>query len=167
MSNRGEGGLGAILSIVALAAIGAFMYWLNQQSRAIEAERVAAIQAQEEAERDLNAGDLLTDASGAINRRVVIEGIRVASGLGEGAFSIALSSTAAYPVLMESDPIQRLRMSNITIYGGDSIFVSGQIYTFNDSIGNAWVEQGAVNEGMGESIPSSPTFLLADSVIVY
>lgn len=167
MSNRGEGGLGAILSIVALAAIGAFMYWLNTQSRAIEAERVAAIEAQEEAERDFDAGDLLTNAAGAVNRRVVIEGIRVASGLGEGAFSIALSSDVAYPVLMEGDPIQRLRMSNITIYGGDSLYVSGQVYTFNDSIGNAWVEQGAVNEGMGESIPTSPTFLLADSVVVY
>ena len=167
MSNKGEGGLGVILTIVALAAIGAFMYWLNLQSQGIEAERAAAEAAEVEAARDLAAGDLIADPQAALGRRVVIEGIRVASGLGEGAFSLALSDNVAYPVLLESDPIQRLRMANITIYGGDSIFVSGQVYTFTDSIGGTWVEAGAVQETMAGMIPASPTFLLADSVFVH
>ena len=166
MSNRGEGSLGAILSVVAIAAIGAFMFWLNAQSREIEEERAAAAAALAEAERDLNAGDLLTDPSGAVGRRTVIDSIRVAAGLGEAAFAIALSETVQSPVLMASDPIQRLRMAGITLYGGDIVFVSGQVFTFNDSIANVWVEQGAVNEGMGEQIPTAPTFLLADSVTV-
>ncbi|WP_419163635.1 hypothetical protein [Candidatus Palauibacter sp.] len=167
MSNRGEGGLGVILSIVALAAMGTFMYWLNLQSREIEMARVEAEEAALDAERDLNAGDLMADPRAALGRRVVIQGIRVATGLGQGAFALALSDSVAYPVLMESDPIQRLRMANITIYGGDSVFVSGQIFTYNDSIGVAWVTSGAVQEGMGERIPISPTFLLADSVLVH
>lgn len=167
MSNRGEGGLGVILSIVALAAIGGFMYWLNLQSRGIEEARAAAEAAEVEAARDLDASDLLANPQGAASRRVVIEGIRVASGLGQGSFALQLAENVAYPVLMEPDPIQRLRMSNTTIYGGDSVFVSGQIYTFNDSIASIWVESGAVQEGMGEMIPSSPTFLLADSVHVH
>ncbi|WP_420635342.1 hypothetical protein [Candidatus Palauibacter sp.] len=167
MSNRGEGGLGVILSIVALAAMGAFMYWLNLQSREIEMARVEAEAAALDEERDLNAGDLMADPRAALGRRVVIQGIRVATGLGQGAFALALSDSVAYPVLMESDPIQRLRMANITIYGGDSVFVSGQIFTYNDSIGVAWVTSGAVQEGMGERIPMSPTFLLADSVLVH
>ena len=167
MSNRGEGGLGIILTIVALAAIAAFMYWLNLQSQDIEAERVAAEEAAVEAARDLTAGDLIADPRAALGRRVVIEGIRVASGLGEGAVALALTDDMAYPVLFEPDPIQRLRAANITIYGGDSLFVSGEVYTFTDSIGATWVTAGAVREDMAGSIPSSPSFLLADSVFVY
>lgn len=166
MSNRGEGGLGAILSIVALAAIAAFMFWLNQQSRRIDEERAAAAAEQVEAERDLNAGDLLADPRGAVGRFTIIDSIRVATGLGQGAFALALSDDVAYPVLMGSDAIQRLRMANITIYGGDVVYVEGQIYTFNDSIRGQWVAQGAVDAAMEASIPNSPTFLLADSVVV-
>ena len=166
MSNRGEVGLGAILSIVALGAIGSFMWWLNQQSQQIEEERAIFAATQVEAARDWNAGDLLSDPRGAVGHRVVIDSIRIAAGLGEGAFALSLSDGVNYPVLMESDPIQRLRMANITIYGGDNVYVSGQVYTFNDSISAVWVEQGAVNEGMGDQIPVTPTFLLADSVIV-
>jgi hypothetical protein len=167
MSNRGEGGLGVILGIVAIAAIAGFMYWLNLQSQGIAAERIAAEEAEVEAARDLNAGDLLNNPRGAVGRRVVIEGIRVASGLGEGALLLSLSDSLAYPVLMESDPIQRLRMADVTIYGGDSVFVSGEVYTFNDSIGATWVTAGAVREEMAGMIPTSPTFLLADSVFVH
>ena len=166
MSNRAEGGRRAILTIVALGSIVTLMWWLNQQSQQIEEERAAIAAAAAEAVRDWNAGDLLTDPRGAVGRRVVIDEITIASGLGEGAFSVALSDAVTYPVLMESDPIQRLRMANITIYGGDNIYVSGQVYTFNDSISAVWVDQGAVNEGMGDQIPVSPTFLLADSVLV-
>jgi len=166
MSDKGEGGLRAILTIVALGAIGGLMWWLNQQSGQIEEERAAFAAAAVEAVRDWNAGDLLSDPRGAVGRRVVIDDIAIASGLGEGAFSLALSDAVTYPVLMESDPIQRLRMANVTIYGGDKVYVSGQIYSFNDSISAVWVDQGAVNEGMGDQIPVSPTFLLADSVIV-
>ncbi len=167
MSNKGEGGLGVILSIVALAAIGGFMYWLSLQSRDIEEARAEAEAAAVEAARDLDASDLLVNPGGAVNRRVVIPGIRVSTGLGEGAFALQLSPDVAYPVLLEADPIQILRMSETTIYGGDSVAVSGQVYTFNDSIAAVWVESGAVMENMSGLIPSSPTFLLADSVFVH
>ena len=167
MSNRGEGGLGVILSIVALAAIGGFMYWLSLQSRDIEEARAQAEAEAVELARDLDATDLLANPQGAVNRQVMIEGIRVATGLGEGAFALELAPGVAYPVLLQPDPIQILRMSEVTIYGGDSVLVRGQVFTFNDSIAGAWVESGAVQEGMGELIPSSPTFLLADSVHVH
>ena len=167
MSNRGEGGLGIILTIVALAAIGGFMYWLNLQSREIEAIRAEEDAAALEAARDLDASDLLQDPTGALNRRVVVPSVLVATGLGEGAFAIQLASDVAFPVLLEPDPIQILRMTETTIYGGDRVFVSGQVYTFNDSIAGVWVESGAVMETMSEMIPVSPTFLLADSVYVH
>lgn len=167
MSNRGEGGLGAILSVVALVAIGAFMFWLNQQSNRIDVEREAAAEAAAEAERDLSAGDILADPVGVIGRHAAMDSMRVAAGLGQAAFSLALTDSIAFPVLMASDPLQRLRALNITLYGGDVVYVAGRIYPLNDSIRAEWVSQGAVNEGMGESIPTTPSFLLADSVVVY
>lgn len=167
MSNRGEGGLGAILSVVALVAIGAFMFWLNQQSNEIDAERAAAAAAQAEAERDVSAGDLLADPTGSIGRHAVMDSVRVAAGLGQAVFALALTDSVAFPVLMDSDPIQRLRAAGITLYGGDVVYVAGRIYPLNDSIRGAWVTQGAVDEGMRADIPTSPSFLLADSVVVY
>ena len=167
MSNRGEGGLGAILSVVALVAIGAFMFWLNQQSDQVDAERAAAAAAAVEGERNVTAGDILADPSGTIGRHAVMDSVRVAAGLGQGAFALALTDSVAFPVLMASDAIQRLRMANITLYGGDIVYVEGRIYPLNDSIRGEWVTRGAVDEGMRASIPTTPSFLLADSVVVY
>jgi len=167
MSNRGEGGLGAILSVVALVAIGAFMWWLHQQSNLIEVQRAADAAAAIEVERDLGAGDLLADPSAAVGRSVVMDSISVGAGLGDGALTLNLSEATAFPVLLAPDAIQRLRAQNITLYGGDLVFLRGRVYTLNDSIRGEWVAQGAVNEGMAESIPASPSFLLADSIYVY
>lgn len=167
MSNRGEGGLGAILSVVALVAIGAFMFWLNQQSDEIDAERAAAAEAEAEAERDLSAGDLLADPTGSIGRHAVMDSVRVQAGLGQAAFALALTDSIAFPVLMASDAIQRMRAAQITLYGGDLVYVEGRIYPLNDSIRGEWVTRGAVDEGMRASIPTAPSFLLADSVVVY
>jgi len=167
MSNRGEGGLGAILSVVALVAIGAFMFWLNQQSDQVDAERAAAAAAAVEGERNVTAGDILADPSGTIGRHAVMDSVRVAAGLGQAAFALALTDSVAFPVLMASDAIQRLRMANITLYGGDIVYVEGRIYPLNDSIRGEWVTRGAVDEGMRASIPTTPSFLLADSVVVY
>ncbi len=167
MSNKGEGSLGVVLSIVALVAIGAFMFWLNQQSNQIEAERAAAQAAAAVEVPDVNAGDLLANPAGVVGRHAVIDSVRVATGLGQGAFALALTDSVAYPVLMGSDAIQRLRMANITIYGGDIVYVEGQVYTLNDSIRGEWVRQGAVDGNMQARIPVLPSFLLADSVRVY
>ncbi|MFV1985927.1 MAG: hypothetical protein ACC682_01485 [Gemmatimonadota bacterium] len=167
MSNRGEGTIGAILSVVALVAIGAFMYWLYVESRGIEVQRAEAVAAELEADREYDAGDLLADPQAAMGRDVVIDTIRVAAGLGAGAFAMELSETVTYAVLLSPDAIQRLRMANITLYGGDRVFVSGRIYTLNDSIRGVWVTEGAVDAGMAESIPRGPTFLLADSLLVH
>ncbi len=162
-----RGVVGLIVTPAAVVAVAGFVYWLSTQSRQVREERAERFAAAVEAESDLDAADLAADPVAALGRRVVISGVAVATGLGDAAFALRLPNEAAYPVLMESMPIQRLRMSNTTIYGGDSVFVSGHVFTFNDSISNAWITQGAVNEGMGELIPQSPTFLLADSVVVH
>lgn len=163
MRERGEGGVGTVLSIVALVAIGAFMYWLYVQSNQVEEPPPVPTE-----EVALGAADLAADPVGSIGRRAELDSIRVASGLGQGVFSVQLDSALVYPVLMNPDAIQRLRAANVTsLYGGDVVYVGGRVYTLNDSIRAAWVEGGAVDESMAGDVPVSPSFVLADSVVVY
>lgn len=166
MTERGEGGVGTVLSIVALVAIGAFMYWLYTQSSQIEEPPPMVDEMGDEVM--LGAADLASNPAGSVGRRAELDSIRIAAGLGQGVFTVELNDTLAYPVLMDPDAIQRLRASDITtLYGGDMVYVGGRVYTLNDSIRAAWVEGGAVDESMAADLPASPSFVLADSVLVY
>ncbi len=168
MSNRGEGWIGIVLGAAAVGAILALFLWLGDQTEQVEADRAAAAAAAVEAERDFNAVDLLEDPTGSIGRNVVIEGIRIMNGLGQAAFSIALNETEEYPVLLSVTPIERLRAEGIsTLYGGDSVYLAGRVYSFNDSIAQVWVDTEAVRPDAGEMIPESVSFLLADSIVVH
>lgn len=161
MTSNGEGGIGTLLSFVALVAIGVFLVWLYRESSQIE----TAVEPVEEVV--LAAGDILADPAAAIGSRASLDSIPVATGLGQGAFALSLSESTPYPVLMSPDVIQRLRAVGIRVFGGDTIFVSGHVYTMNDSIASEWIKQGAVDQEMGGSLPATVSFLLADSVVVY
>jgi hypothetical protein len=163
MTSKGEGGIGTLLSIVALVAIGVFLFWLYQESGQIES--TADDQAIEQVA--LDAGDILANPAAAVGRRASIDSISVATGLGQGAFALNLSETFAYPVLMSADAIQRLRGTGVSVFGGDMVYVEGQVYTLNDSIASAWIQEGAVDQAMAGSLPATVSFLLADSVVVY
>lgn len=161
MTSKGEGGIGTLLSIVALVAIGVFLVWLYRESSQIEtvAEPVEEVV--------LAAGDILADPAAAIGNRASLDSIPVATGLGQAAFALSLSESTPYPVLMSSDAIQRLRATGVSVFGGDVVYVEGQIYTMNDSIASEWIRQGAVDQAMAASLPATVSFLLADSVVIY
>ncbi len=162
MTNKGEGGVGTLLSIVALIAIGVFMWWLYQESTSIETVTPGDVE-----ETPLTLAEIAANPAAAVGRHATLDSASVAIGLGQGAFTLRFDSATAYPVLLSPDAIQRLRMQNITVFGGDVVYVDGQIYTFNDSIAGAWVTQQAVEASMVANIPSMPSFLLADTVFVY
>ena len=162
MTSKGEGGIGTLLSIVALVAIGVFLFWLYQESGQIEGPVEAPVD-----QPTLTAGDILGDPGAAIGRRAALDSIAVATGLGQGAFALSLSESVTYPVLMSADAIQRLRATGVSVFGGDVVFVEGQIYTLNDSIASAWIQEGAVDQAMAGSLPATVSFLLADSVVIY
>jgi hypothetical protein len=162
MTSKGEGGIGTLLSIVALVAIGVFLVWLYRESSQIETTTI-----EPEEEVMITAGDILADPSAAIGRRASLDSIPVTTGLGQGAFALTLSESMSYPVLMTADAIQRLRATGISVFGGDVVYVRGQIYTMNDSIASEWIRQGAVDQAMAGSLPATVSFLLADSVLVY
>ena len=162
MRCKGEGGIGTLLSIVALAAIGVFLVWLYRESSQIETTAIEPVE-----EVVLTAGDILADPAAAIGSRASLDSIPVATGLGQGAFALSLSESTPYPVLMSPDAIQRLRGVGISVFGGDVVFVSGHVYTMNDSIASEWIRLGAVDQALAGSLPASVSFLLADSVVVY
>lgn len=162
MRSKGEGGIGILLSIVALVAIGLFLFWLYRESSQLETTSVEPVE-----EVALTAGDILADPSAAIGRQASLDSIPVAIYLGQAAFALSLSESVSYPVLMSSDAIQRIRASGVSVFGGDVVYVRGQIYTMNDSIASEWIRQGAVDQAMAGSLPATVSFLLADSVVVY
>ena len=163
MTSKGGAGIGVLLSVIAIVAVGVFMFWLNQ--RVAELPDPDAMVVEEQA--PLTAAELLASSGRVVGRRAQLDSIPVALGLGRAVFSISLSDSTAYPVLLNADWIARLQARGTRLYGGDRVSVHGQIFTLNDSIRVEWVEQGAVDQGMVVSLPRTSSFLLADSVEVH
>lgn len=163
MAERGASRLGTVLTIAALVSVGVFLFYLNRQATQLPA---SAEEVSEE-EQLVSAADLLASPTTHVGRRASIDSIRVAAGLGQAAFSLALDDSTAYPVLLNPDMIQRLRRANTSVYGGDLVYVGGSIFTLTDSIRSEWVAQGAVEEALQGSLPATPSFLFADSVVIY
>ncbi len=164
MQRKGAAGLTTVLGVAAVVLTAGFLFWLYQRSSTLEEgvqpvmEDTAAV---EEGPPALTLEELTADPAAAIGRRAALEGAEVAGSLGRGAFVVQMGETG-YPVLLSGDLIQR----DLQLYGGDVVSVWGRVYTLNDSIQGAWVEAGAVNEGQRAAIPSSASFLLADSLVI-
>lgn len=161
MSRFDSRGNATLLTVLAVALIGGFMYWLYWRAQNLETTFQATQQADTAAEQVLTSMDSLAAAPAALSgERVRFDSAAVGKGLGRGVFTLRLNDTTAYPVLMNPTLIQR----QVELYGGDMVLVGGRIYTLNDSIRQSWVEGGAVDSAMADQIPSSPTFLLADTL---
>ena len=65
-----------------------------------------------------------------------------------------------YPVLLSPDLIAL----GVAPEGGDRVNLKGHVYTLNDSISLAWLDQGAIESVAG--ISAAESFLLADSLRV-
>jgi hypothetical protein len=165
MTSRGATSLGTVLTVVAVVAVIAFMFWLYRESA--ELPVVDALADVEPTGITVTAADLLADPTGAIGSEVAIDSIGVVMGLGEAVFSLALDETTSYPVLLAPDMLQRFRMQQMRLYGGDAVSVYGRVFTLNDSIRVEWVNQGAVDRAMLTNLPRTSSFILADSVEVF
>jgi hypothetical protein len=161
MSRFDARGNATLLTVLAVALIGGFMYWLYWRAQNLETSFQAAPQ-DTAAEQVMTSVDSLTpdSAGGIAGRRVLFDSALVEQGLGRGVFTLRLDDTTSYPVLMNPSLIQR----QTEMYGGDEVLVGGRIYTLNDSIQASWVESGAVDSSMADAVPASATFLLADTL---
>jgi hypothetical protein len=154
-----------VLTVVAVVAVIAFMFWLYRESG--ELPTVDQFADTDQTRPSVTVADLLTDPAGAVGSEVMIDSIGVVMGLGEAVFSLALDETTSYPVLLDSDMIQRFRMQQMRLYGGDAVALRGRVFSLNDSIRVEWVNQGAVDRAMLTNLPRTPSFILADSVEVF
>lgn len=160
MSRFDSRGNAMLLTVLAVALIGGFLYWLYWRAQNLETSFQVA-QQDTASEQVLSSLDSLAlNPSAAAGRRVRFDSATVGSGLGRGVFTLRLNDTTTYPVLMNASLIQQ----ETELYGGDMVMVGGRIYTFTDSIAQQWVQSGAVDSAMAERVPSTPTFLLADTL---
>lgn len=164
MSNKGATGLSTILGIGALVFTVGFLFWLYQRSQSLEDEVQPVMEdTVGETETPATLADLRQDPEGVVGRRAELDSATVASRLGRGVFSIRLDTASAYPVLFSNELMQEDRQ----IYGGDILFLRGRFFTLSDSIRGAWLDAGVVDSASAGDVPTTPSFLLADSLDIY
>jgi len=156
----GRSGGTLILALLAIAGIGAFFYWLDQESAALDTV-VAPVMEEEVPEAvDLNTAAMAADLQAAIGQQGWLRFVRVDQRLGRAAFSIGLDAENSLPVLLSPDLIRR----GTEVYANDQVNLHGKLFVLNDSIKGEWVSQEAVDAGNAGSIPDTPGFFLADSL---
>ncbi len=157
MRRLGSSGNAPLLAVVTIVALLAFFAWLYLQARNAP-EEVPIVEVEEEASEALALSDLGGDPAALVGNFADIQEAAVRRNLGRGAFLLGVGETATYPVLLSPDLIQQSMLPD----SGDLVAVKGRIYTLNDSIRSAWLEQGAVETLAG--ISAAVSFLLADSL---
>ncbi len=158
MRKIGTAGSAPLLVIISLLALLGFFGWLYMQANA-EVEEVP-IEIEEVEPEAIGLSDLGSPAGELIGKVAEIESGMVVRGLGRGAFTLNLGESMTYPVLLSSDLIAQ----GVAPRDGDRVNLKGRVYTLNDSIRSAWLEQGAIESVAG--ISAAESFLLADSARV-
>lgn len=150
-SRRGAANLGMPLMIVAFLAMIGFLYWLNVQARAHEAERAAAIQEQAAADSaednlgalTISASAIQMDASPYEGQMVKLEDMPVASPLGQQGFWLEMPNKNPFLVSMS----EAVRAEGVTVSAGQHATVIGTVVPMSDSVLNAWSAAGSIGEG--------------------
>lgn len=156
-------GASPLLVLVALVLTGAFFYWLNMQAQEIDENVEATTEEEESGEMaDFVPAQLVEAPESLIGETGVIRNVGVSESLGRGVVTVDLDGDNVYPVLLGPDIISR----GTSLRGGDRITVYGRVYPLNDSIRGAWTEgeRTAVDPGNADAIPSTTSFVLADSL---
>lgn len=150
-----------MLTIVAVLAVGGFLYWLTLQSKAVDREVDAVTEGEASGEtQDIVPAQLVDNPGSLVGTSGALRDVAVKQTLGRGVVTVDLDGTNAYPVLLGSDMIAR----NTQLADGQRITLYGRVYTLNDSIRSAWVAGDAVEQGRANAIPATTSFVLADSV---
>lgn len=160
MGRSGFAGTSSLLLLLAIAAVGGFLFWLYTQAQSLEENVQPVMDDTASGSAAVTLETLATDPASAIGREAVLDTVVVSDRLGRAVFNLRLDDTLSYPVLLEAAFIQR----GLTVYGGDRVTVGGRFYSLNDSIRDEWLSRGAVDTASADAIPAVASFLLADSV---
>lgn len=161
MARSGFRGSSSILLVVALAVMAGFFYWLYNQSQAINEQVTPTMSdSAEQGPPPITLAYLVSSPDSVLGRSATLDSVKVSARLGRGVFTLALNDSTNYPVLLGTRLIQK----GTTVYQYDRVNVGGRFYSLNDSIRSEWVKSGAVDSATAANIPSTPSFLLADTV---
>ena len=164
MESRGASGTTVLLTVVAVAMVGGFMFWLHQRSESLETDVQPVMEdTAATSEEAVGLEALRRDVAAAVGRPGDIDSVQVAQRLSRALFTIQLDTASTFPVFLNTDVLQR----NPQVYGGDRVSLQGRLYILNDSITQSWVRQGAVDSAAVGDVPSVGAFLLADSLEVH
>ena len=154
-------GTSTILMVVAVLAVVGFMWWLDRKAGSLDTQVAPVLEAVEESGPvDLNIAALAADPAAAVGETGYLRSVSVTQRLGRASFAVQLDSAVAFPVLLSSDLIQM----DTQVYAGDMVTLYGHVFTLNDSIRSVWVDQDAVDQENASAIPTSPSFIMADSL---
>ena len=154
-------GASTILMVVAVLAVVGFMWWLDRKAGSLDTQVDPVLEAvTESVPVDLNSAVFASDPASVVDETGYLRSIAVAERLGRGAFTLQLDGDVTYPVLLSSDLIQM----DTQVYAGDMVTLYGHVFTLNDSIRSVWVDQEAVDQENASAIPTSPSFIMADSL---
>lgn len=160
MRRSGFAGTSSLLLLLAIAAVGGFLFWLYTQAQSLEEDVQPVMDDTASAATAVTLETLAADPASAIGEETVLDTVVVSDRLGRAVFNLRLNDTLSYPVLLEAGFIQR----GLTVYSGDRITVGGRFYSLNDSIRDEWLARGAIDSASAEGVPAVASFLLADSV---
>ncbi len=170
-SRRGASNLGMPLMIVAFLAMIGFMYWLNLQAKAQEAEKAAVVaerQAADSVDNDdmgaitIPASDIQMDATPFVGQLVRLQDVPVASGLGKEGFWLEMPNKNPFLVSMTD----AVKAEGAAPQPGQNVTVIGTILPMNDSVVSAWAAAGSIGEGDRLAAEFATHFLSAQRVRV-
>lgn len=154
-------GASALLTLVALLLVAGFFYWMYVQAESVQTDVEPVTEEEESGElTDFVPAQLVDAPESLLGDEGVIRNVGVSQSLGRGVVTVDLDGENQYPVLLGPDLIAR----GTALSSGERITVYGTVYSLNDSIRGAWVERDAVSRANARAIPSTSSFVLADSL---
>jgi hypothetical protein len=147
--------------VLAILLTAGFLYWLYLQSGTVVDDVEPQTREEQSGEVvDLIPAQLMESPESLFGEEGVLRNVSVDESLGRGVVTVDLDGSSAYPVLLGPDIIAR----GTSLRGGDRVTVYGRVYALNDSIRGAWIDSEAVSSGNSDAIPTSRSFVLADSL---
>ncbi len=163
-SQRGAVDLGVILMVLAFAVIAGFMFWLNGQAAQERIVEIIEEPPEEVVDEFASATivlptDLQPDASALEDQLIRIQGIDVASTLGEQGFWLDFPQGPFLVSLSES-----LLADSVQVSAESTVTVTGTLLAMSDSVVASWVESGRISEGDGLAAGFASHFVSAERV---
>lgn len=162
---RGAVALGTPLMILAFVVIGGFLYWLSLRSaaeRALDVVENAPDTSDVAIAQPIEPDQLQTDPTPLQGELVRLNGMEVASRLGEQGFWVTLPNQNPFLVSLSPEVVAE----GVSPAQGETVDMVGTIFPMTDSVMTAWTSAGTIAEGDVPVVQFATHFLEAAQVRV-